>query len=238
MKENKIAESQDTSLSDKELSVCYEEVDEIMGEIPNCIMRKWVILMFIVVIMLVSGILYIRVPDYIEVDYVVKGIYPSIDIIALQNGKVYYTKTGGFVDSGDTIAVVVDNGEKNYYIAQSKGLLENNLFYSSGDEILNGDTLCRLQTSRGLRPEIFIYIPSSVISQITFDTNVKLYNGSDYIEGCVSDISQIPNKYGFYLAKIQTSSNFANLIPQGRCKLNLKSYRLIEQLWKRNTVPL
>ena len=214
----------------KGLSVRSEEVQEVMGEIPHWILSRGMMLLAIVLLLLAAGCYFFRFPTYAELEYVLEDGSQTVSIVAGHDGTVRYVgKTAGSVRKGDTVAVLTGGKTTTCYLSPANGFSENNLLYSSGERISEGDTLGRILVSHAQAPKVLLRVPGNMVSGIDVGMEVRLYgNGTDFIKGHIVRIARIPEDTGIFLAKVETEESPGNLPTTGKAKIMVENKRLIE----------
>ncbi|MDR1371073.1 MAG: HlyD family secretion protein [Dysgonamonadaceae bacterium] len=92
----------------KDVELRSEELQEIMGKIPSWILRRGINVLFLVVVVLLTGSHFFKYPDVIEAPVVLTGSTPPADIVALSSGKLDMLNTADRqkVKTGDYLAVI------------------------------------------------------------------------------------------------------------------------------------
>ena len=94
------------------IEIRSEEVQEIMGHIPGWIIRWGVTLIFIVIMILLTGAWFFKYPDVINSPVTVTTEKPSAHIVAKVNGRIEELIVEDFqlVNKNDVLAIIENPG--------------------------------------------------------------------------------------------------------------------------------
>ena len=116
-----------------------------MGNVPHRVFRIGTFIFICIVALLVAIGYTLQVPNYIEVPYIVSGNTSAIGIVSKNAGIVMFRYNQPHnINEGDTIATVINGNDSVYSISPIRGIVENNFLYTTGDNIVRGDTLARV----------------------------------------------------------------------------------------------
>lgn len=95
-------------MSEKEIELRSEEVQEVMGHMPNWILRWGITLFLVIIIILLVGSFFFRYPDTITATMTLTSDNPSVQVIARTNGHLthLYIEDKQEVEKGDYLAVI------------------------------------------------------------------------------------------------------------------------------------
>lgn len=112
-------------MENKEVELRSEEVQEVMGQIPNWIIRWGVTLLFVVVMALVIGSYFFKYPDVIVSEMTLTSRHPVAQIVSRTSGKIssLYVKDGQKVEEGASLAII-ENPAVTEDVIRLSGLLE------------------------------------------------------------------------------------------------------------------
>lgn len=112
-------------MENKQIELRSEEVQEVMGQIPNWIVRWGITLLFAVVIALVIGSYFFKYPDVIVSEMTLTSRHPVAQIVSRTSGKIsrLYVKDGQEVKEGASLAII-ENPAVTEDVIRLKALLE------------------------------------------------------------------------------------------------------------------
>jgi len=92
----------------KDIELRSEEVQEVMGKIPPWILRQGITILFIIIMVLLTGSGFFKYPDIIESDMTLTGRYPVAQIVSRSSGKIseLYVKDGQEINENTTLAII------------------------------------------------------------------------------------------------------------------------------------
>lgn len=85
-----------------------EEVQEIMSEIPNWIIRWGISLLLFILVLVLSGSFFFKYPDIIETTMTLTSLKPVSEVLAHSSGRIsnIYIKNNQNVQSGSVLGVI------------------------------------------------------------------------------------------------------------------------------------
>ncbi len=106
-----------------------EEVCEIMGQVPNRIIRYGISVFTVIILALFVFSFFFRYPDVIEGRFYVQSSYPPAFMVARSTGKIQslMVRDSEKVESGDVLAVI-ENATSYDSFLKVKSLLHEDLF--------------------------------------------------------------------------------------------------------------
>lgn len=220
---------------DKGLSLRSEEVNEVMGNVPHRIFKVGTfIIICIVVLLSVIGYM-LQVPTFMEIPYIVYRNTYSTGIVSNQSGMILFQYNQPHdIKVGDTIATIIKDNEKTYYISPMNGIVENNLLYATGDNIASGDTLARIISHKPPKYKFILKIPLQMKSEINSGMRIKITvekATTDNIIGYIKKISMIPDESNCYNAIVEIPINIIQNLPNsGTAKLYYKTENVFEKI--------
>ncbi len=109
----------------EKIELLSEDVQEIMGHVPNWIVRRGVTVILITLIMLIAGSFVFKYPDVITSDIVITSENPSTSIVARSSGKIdnLLVKNQQTVQQGEVLAVL-ENAANSVHVTDLKHQLE------------------------------------------------------------------------------------------------------------------
>ena len=109
----------------KEVELRSEELHEVMGKIPPWILRWGIFVLFIIVLVILTGSAFFKYPDVIAADMTLTGRYPVAQIVARSSGKIsdLYVSDGQDVKN-NTILAVIESPASTEDVLFLKRLLE------------------------------------------------------------------------------------------------------------------
>jgi HlyD family secretion protein len=120
-----MSEEKDINQLLKEVEIRSEEVQEIMGFIPNWIIRWGLTAIFLVVTFLMIGSWFFKYPDIIASTIVVTTENPPANLVARSSGKIteLYVSDKQEVREGDSIAII-ENSTNHHHLFELKEKLD------------------------------------------------------------------------------------------------------------------
>ena len=120
----------------KDVELRSEELHEVMGKIPPCILRWGILVLFIVVLAILTGSAFFKYPDVFAADMTLTGRYPVAQIVARLSGKIstLYVSDGQDVKT-KTILAVIENPASTEDVLFLNLLLEQHK--NNPDSIIN-----------------------------------------------------------------------------------------------------
>ncbi|NOU59810.1 HlyD family secretion protein [Marinifilum caeruleilacunae] len=111
---------------DKNIELRSDEVKEILGRVPNWIIRSGTTLFFVIIIAIIFGSYFFRYPDIINSRLVLTTLNPPAELVARSNGKIQelYIKDNQEVKEGSLLAII-ENPAFNEDIFELKDKLES-----------------------------------------------------------------------------------------------------------------
>ena len=97
----------------KEVELRSEELHEVMGKIPPWILRWGIFVLFVIVLVILTGSAFFKYPDVIPARVVLTGSTPPTDIIAFSSGKLNMLdiEDNRKIKAGDYLAVVSNTAQ-------------------------------------------------------------------------------------------------------------------------------
>lgn len=110
---------------DPNIELRSDEVKEILGRVPNWIIRSGTTLFFVVIATVVIGSYFFRYPDIIQSRLVLTTLNPPAELVARSSGKIQdlYVKDNDAVSEGSLIAII-ENPAINEDVFELKGKLD------------------------------------------------------------------------------------------------------------------
>ena len=109
--------------SGKNIDLRSEEVQEVMGQVPDWIVRWGISLLFLVVVALLTGSCFFKYPDVIVAEMTLTGQHPAVAIMTRSEGKLQelLIKNNSAVKEGDWLAIMENhaNTEDVVYLAKA-----------------------------------------------------------------------------------------------------------------------
>ncbi len=92
----------------KEVELRSEEVEEIMGQVSAWILRRGITILFIVLLVLLTGSFFFKYPDVISTEMTLMSTDPVAHMVARTNGRLskIYIEDGQSVKKGDMLAMI------------------------------------------------------------------------------------------------------------------------------------
>lgn len=96
------------NLRSKAIELRSEEVQEVMSRIPPWILRRGITLLFVIIVLLLSGSWFFKYPDVIQAGITVTSLEPPASVIARSTGKIdkIYVENDKKVSPGEPLAVI------------------------------------------------------------------------------------------------------------------------------------
>lgn len=90
-----------------------EEAQEVLGRIPGWIVRRGIMLIFIIFLGIAIGCYFIKYPQTVEAPVVITTIHPPADLIVRANGRIdeIFKENGQQVNKGDLIAILYNTAD-------------------------------------------------------------------------------------------------------------------------------
>lgn len=98
---------------DKEIELRSEELQEVMGSTPSWILRRGILLLFLIVALLLTGGWKFRFPDIISTQMTLTASAPATSIVAKTSGKITALKIHDLqeVEVGETLGIIENNAD-------------------------------------------------------------------------------------------------------------------------------
>ncbi|MCY1634605.1 HlyD family secretion protein [Marinifilum sp. D737] len=125
---------------DPNIELRSDEVKEILGRVPNWIIRSGTTLFFVVIAAVVIGSYFFRYPDIIDSRLVLTTLNPPAELVARSSGKIQelYVKDNEAVKEGSLLAII-ENPAFNEDIFELKEKLETFQGHLTGAENVNAE---------------------------------------------------------------------------------------------------
>ncbi len=125
---------------DPNIELRSDEVKEILGRVPNWIIRSGTTLFFLVIATVVIGSYFFRYPDIIGSRLVLTTLNPPAELVARSSGKIQqlYVKDNEEVKEGSLLAII-ENAAFNEDIFELKEKLETFQGHLTGAENVNAN---------------------------------------------------------------------------------------------------
>jgi len=126
--DSKKAETGIEKIKSKDVELRSEEVQEVMGRIPNWIIRWGITLLAVIVFVLVTGSCFFKYPDVITAQVTVTTINPPAAIVSRASGKIkkLYVTDKQMVKPGDYLAVIENSAKTEDILLAKKQLASVN----------------------------------------------------------------------------------------------------------------
>jgi multidrug resistance efflux pump len=126
-------------MEEKEIHIRSEDVNEILGDTPNWILRWGISIIFILITVGVSLTYFIKYPDVLTADITLTTLNPPATIVSKSTGKLtnLFVKDKQKVKNGEVIAIIENTANHNDVFTL---LLKLNLFeeqYKLSDSIIS-----------------------------------------------------------------------------------------------------
>lgn len=120
---------------DPNIELRSDEVKEILGRVPNWIIRSGTTLFFVVIAVVVIGSYFFRYPDIIDSRLVLTTLNPPAELVARSSGKIQdlYVGDNEEVEEGSLLAII-ENPAFNEDIFELKEKLETFQGHLTGSE--------------------------------------------------------------------------------------------------------
>jgi hypothetical protein len=221
---------------DKGLSLRSEEVNEVMGNVPHRVFRIGTFIFICIVALLVAIGYTLQVPNYIEVPYIVSGNTSAIGIVSKNAGIVMFRYNQPHnINEGDTIATVMNGNDSVYSISPVRGIVENNFLYTTGDNIVRGDTLARVISCELPNYRLILKISRNIKSEILCGMKIKIITKETMTEnavGYIKKISVIPDEANCYNAVVEMPINIIQNLPRfGKARVLYKQENVFTKIF-------
>lgn len=221
---------------DKGLSLRSEEVNEVMGNVPHRVFRVGTFIFIFIVALLVAIGYTLQVPSYIEVPYIVSGNTSAIGIVSKNAGIVTFRYNQPHnIKEGDTIATILKDNEKVYYISPISGMIESNFLYTTGDNIASGDTLARVISRELPNYRLILKISRNIKSEIKSGMKIKITTEGTTIEnavGYIKKVSVIPDGTNCYNAIVEMPISIIQNLPKfGKVRILYKQENVFTKIF-------
>ncbi|MFO0357523.1 MAG: HlyD family secretion protein [Sphingobacteriaceae bacterium] len=126
-------------MEEKEIHIRSEDVNEILGDTPNWVLRWGISIIFILITVGVSLTYFIKYPDILTADITLTTLNPPVTIVSKSTGKLtnLFVKDKQKVKNGEVIAIIENTANHNDVFTL---LLKLNLFeeqYKLSDSIIS-----------------------------------------------------------------------------------------------------
>jgi HlyD family secretion protein len=127
---------------DPNIELRSEEVKEILGRVPNWIVRSGTTLFFVVILIIIVGSWFFKYPDVINSRLIVTTENPPADLVARATGKLHmiYVKDDQQVQKEDLLAVI-ENPAINEDVFDLKSKLKVFQTHLTGNDVLGDEFL-------------------------------------------------------------------------------------------------
>ena len=114
----------------KEVELRSEELHEVMGKIPPWILRGGIAVLFVVVLVILTGSGFFKYPDVISADMTLTGRFPVAQVVSRASGKIsgLFVVDGQVVEKNTKLAVI-ENSAVTEDVLFLKQLLEQHKNY-------------------------------------------------------------------------------------------------------------
>ena len=120
------------------------------------------------------------------------------------------------IKEGDTIATVMKDNERVYYISPISGMVESNFLYTTGDNITSGDTLARVISRELPNYRLILKVSRNIKSEIKSGMKIKITTEETTKEnatGYIKKVSVIPDEANCYNAIVEMPISIVQNIP-------------------------
>ena len=113
------------NMKHEEIELKSEELQDVMGKIPPWILRWGATLLFVIVVVIITGSGFFKYPDIIITDMTLTGRYPVAQIVSRSSGKIsaLYVSDGQGVRV-NTVLAVIENPASTEDVLRVKQLLQ------------------------------------------------------------------------------------------------------------------
>ncbi len=120
-----------------QINIRNEEIDEILGKTPNKIIRWGVTVIFLIIIVLLTGSWFFKYPDFITSTIEITTLSPPADIVAKATGKIdsIYVQNNELVKINTVLAIIENPAD------YSDVQLLNIWLGSLGPSFINNDSI-------------------------------------------------------------------------------------------------
>ncbi|WP_421921057.1 HlyD family secretion protein [Marinifilum sp.] len=127
---------------DPNIELRSDEVKEILGRVPNWIIRSGTTLFFIVIAALVIGSYFFRYPDIINSKLILTTLNPPAELVARSSGKIQelYVKDNEEIKEGSLLAII-ENPAFNEDVFALKEKLETFQAHITGSEDIDASMI-------------------------------------------------------------------------------------------------
>ncbi len=211
-----------------QLNIRTEEIDEILGKTPNKIIRWGVTVIFLIIIVLLTGSWFFTYPDKIVSSIEISTLNPPAVVVAKATGKIasLYVHNNESVYEGQLLAII-ENPADYKDIIHSNQLADSLIHLSTDRNTLN--LLKRFQMHKmnlGELQQNFSIFVSAYNNLVNF---LHLRYFYKKIEAVKRQISDHKTYYNYTVDQKRTMmSDF---------KLAEKDYRRYRKLFANNTIP-
>lgn len=223
---------------DKGLSLRSEEVNEVMGNIPRRVFRVGTFTIICIVALLAVIGYMLQIPSYIEVPYIVSGNTLSVGIVSKSDGVVIFRYNQPHnIEMGDTIATIMKRNESVYCVSPIKGMVESNFLYTTGDNIVNGDTLARVISHENPNCKVILKLSHNIKPEIKCGMKIKINSEQTTPEcavGYIKKVSVIPDGTNCYNAIVEMPISIIQNLPKfGKVRILYKQENVFTKIFKK-----
>ena len=227
-----------------------EEVQEIMGDVPNRIMRWGISVIALILLILFAGSCFFYYPDTLTAGIDIIPIYPPVEMRATHEGyiKKLMTVNGKGVSAGDALVVLDPATDSKRDDIVLKSPIEGKVNFMEpifiNRPVYAGETLMTILPNTIERPIGEIRVPASQVGKVRsgqhIKINLELYSDDKYgsIEGQVDDVSSMPDNHGMYYTQVifpnRLKTDYGKYIPlnqrlSGTAEIVIDNKKLIER---------
>lgn len=226
----------------KSIQLRSEEVQELMGKIPPCIMRYGITIISLILLFFLITSYYIKYPEYSNVIIEVFPKTPTYEIKSTIDGYVrnIINSTEECVSIGDTLATIYTTD--SYIILKSPitGIAYKCNFYQPHRKVTKNDILFIVTPKGSIDITGIANIPPNIIDNINIgqDIEVHLENNKPLIGKIIKKSSILNPNNGYYAVELSFDANIQKHIiskEKGTATIETSKKTVFEHLFKRFT---
>jgi len=101
------------NLIERAIEIRSEEIDEILGRTPSWILRRGIMLLFVIVLVLLIFSWFFRYPDVITASVTITSVNPPTAVSARSGGRIiaFFVSNMQKVKTGDYLAIIENNAD-------------------------------------------------------------------------------------------------------------------------------
>jgi len=233
---------------EKPITLRSSAVQEILGLVPNWMIRWGNTLILFLVIGVLTISYFVKYPNTITCEVALSTTEPAETLYAGIDGTFsnLNIQEGTSVNTGDLLGNIKNNGEEMKLKSKVSGKVHFVGFWKIGHKVKQGDLLFIITPSNHGSYIGKLKVPISQTAKIEKEQQVRIYLSedimlkNDVIESTVQHISTIPDQDGFLSVEVKIGERLETINDKevsympgtmGRAEIIVEDLRLIERFF-------